>query len=404
MFGSQILDIAIAMITFYLFISLICSAMREGIEAITKTRAMNIERAIRELLDDPGGMQITKALFDHPQLSGLFAGSYNPAALGKNFLGRGKIFQKLNMGYKGRANLPAYIPASNFAVALLDVTAKRAAGPRVQPPPPRQILSLDAVSSSISMLPTSQVQRGLQVAVDRANGDLAQAQKNLEDWFNTSMDRVSGWYKRRTQLILFLLGLAAAVVLNLDSFAVLDAVNTNKSLRDGLVSVAEVELKSAAPTCTSNCVPPANPSPADKAASPENRSDAAERLKSLTSEFQKANLQLGWQWDKGLFPTPLPQKKPGSDLRTADWVKIVLGWFVTALAVTLGAPFWFDTLSKFMSVRSSLKPDDKQSSSATAPPAPSGASSTASLPPPSSPPDNFVPNEWNAGYTQAGVL
>ena len=28
-------------------------------------------------------------------------------------------------------------------------------------------------------------------------------QKSIEDWYNSTMDRVSGWYKRRTQMIIF---------------------------------------------------------------------------------------------------------------------------------------------------------------------------------------------------------
>ena len=30
-----------------------------------------------------------------------------------------------------------------------------------------------------------------------------------------------------------------------------------------------------------------------------------------------------------------------------------VGWLMTALAITLGAPFWFDLLQKFMSLRTS---------------------------------------------------
>jgi hypothetical protein len=384
MFGSQIIDVAIAMIVFYLFISLICSAVREGIESITKTRAMNIERAIRELLDDPDGTQITKALFDHPQLSGLFQGSYDPGALARSFFGRAKAIVGGNMGYWGRANLPSYIPASNFAIALLDITAKRATGDRSQPaPPPGQLLSLDAVRSSIAQLPTSQVQRAMQDAVDRANGDLAQAQKNLENWFNSAMDRVTGWYKRRTQLILFLLGLGAAVFLNLDTFAQLDAASSEKTLRDGMVAMAGKVEKSDPKT-----------------------------VEMMAKEMKSLDVQMGWgnctNEVETCIPRPIPQsincKEGACDRWPSFWgiVKMILGWLITAAAVTLGAPFWFDTLSKFMSVRSALKPDDKASpSGAAAAPAP-GAGSGAR--PPGPPPEPFVPNAWSTGDAQAGVL
>jgi len=39
-------------------------------------------------------------------------------------------------------------------------------------------------------------------------------------------------------------------------------------------------------------------------------------------------------------------------------ISLIGGWVMTALAVTLGAPFWFDVLSKLMIVRSTIKPKD----------------------------------------------
>ena len=42
-----------------------------------------------------------------------------------------------------------------------------------------------------------------------------------------------------------------------------------------------------------------------------------------------------------------------------------LGWLTTALAIMLGAPFWFDVLNKFMIVRSTVKPDEKSPAEAS---------------------------------------
>ena len=41
------------------------------------------------------------------------------------------------------------------------------------------------------------------------------------------------------------------------------------------------------------------------------------------------------------------------------------GWVMTALAISLGAPFWFDTLNKFMVVRSTVKPREKSQAEAS---------------------------------------
>jgi hypothetical protein len=37
----------------------------------------------------------------------------------------------------------------------------------------------------------------------------------------------------------------------------------------------------------------------------------------------------------------------------------LFGWLATAMAVSLGAPFWFDVLNKVMVIRSTVKPHEK---------------------------------------------
>jgi hypothetical protein len=139
-------------------------------------------------------------------------------------------------------------------------------------------------------------------------------------------------------------------------------------------------------------------------------------IDTMSGKFKSLGVQMGWggcakdaKDVTPCIPRPIPQslgcKEGNCDNWPSFWdvIKMILGWFVTAAAVTLGAPFWFDTLNKFMSVRSSLKPDDKSSSRATAPASPASSGSSGA-PPPNPPPANFVSNEWNTGYAQAGVL
>ncbi len=52
---------------------------------------------------------------------------------------------------------------------------------------------------------------------------------------------------------------------------------------------------------------------------------------------------------------------------------MIAGWAITAFAVSLGAPFWFDILNKFMVVRSTVKPAEKSPPEASKDPQPSPA-------------------------------
>src|SRR5262245_6832256 len=113
MFGSKILDVAIGIIFLYILISVICSAIRESLEALLKTRAAYLEQGIRELLNDKDAEGLVINFFNHPLIYGLFSGDYKPVKSG------------LRSGmFASGANLPSYIPAKNFALTLLDMAAR----------------------------------------------------------------------------------------------------------------------------------------------------------------------------------------------------------------------------------------------------------------------------------------
>src|SRR5262245_56250051 len=99
MFGSAILDIAIGLVFVYLLLSLMSSAVAEGIEAFLKKRGADLYRGLRELLGDSDGTGLVKQLYDHPLLAGQFKGTYQPGVT---------------------KNLPSYIQSRVFALTLLD--------------------------------------------------------------------------------------------------------------------------------------------------------------------------------------------------------------------------------------------------------------------------------------------
>src|ERR1041385_6000146 len=118
MFGSEVLDVATGVVFVFLLTSVICREMREGIEAGMRSRATHLEQGIRELLHGPGATGLARALYDHPMVSVLYRGKYQPIDTikgGTTALTRTK-------------RLPSYIPSRNFALALMDMAAR---GPSV---------------------------------------------------------------------------------------------------------------------------------------------------------------------------------------------------------------------------------------------------------------------------------
>ncbi|HST61565.1 MAG TPA: hypothetical protein VLK84_22865 [Longimicrobium sp.] len=438
MFGSVILDVAIGLILVYLLMSLLCSAIREALEGWLKTRSVHLERGIRELLHDPSGTTLASDIYNHPLVQSLYKGEYNPTLIRTRTKKDGTVEHH---AVPSRGHLPSYIPSGNFALALLDVVAR---GPSSGDPGTATgdapVLTLAGIRARIGEIQNPPVQRALLAAIDTANGDLTRAQKNVEAWFDSSMDRVSGWYKRRTQLVLFLIGLVVAVVLNVDSFGIAQFLYRDKPMRDALV--AQAATVSRDPSFVTQ----------------------PQSVEQIRATMDSLRLPIGWARDSagGLYRvTPSGRHDVRRNESWTKWVGDLVGasggWLATAFAVSFGAPFWFDLLNKVMVVRSTVKPhekspeessEDRQSKNAAPPPhlggggpsaggetgggggggggggAPSGSppdspeppqGSTAvggprpggDVQPPANPGDpgaDFQPQEWAAGNPQEGTV
>ena len=312
------LDVAIGIVFVIVLLSTVCSAIREGLEAKLKTRAAYLEQGIRELLHDLDGKGLAHSFFNHPLIFALYSGGYKGAAQG------GKEHPKL---LARGGSLPSYIPARSFAIALLDIAAKGPVTDDVSSDPAAPALSIESVRASVRNLKNPPVQRALLAAIDAAEGDLNRARENIEAWYDSSMDRVSGWYKRTTHWILFWIALVLAVGLNIDTLAIADYLYRHDTAREAIVALAADVTKS--------------------------ESAAAITYKEAAAQLQSLGLPIGWSdsWRRDV---------------TGAWYESawgiagpILGWLVTAFAATLGAPFWFDLLNKIMVIRSTVKPHEK---------------------------------------------
>ena len=366
MLGSETIEVGIGMAFLFLMASLVCTAVKEWLEGIFKWRAMDLERALRTLLDDATGA-MTSQLLDHPQIFSLFQGRYDPGALRSSWMTPGG---SLHMRLSQRRHLPSYIPAAQFATAFLDHVARGAIEAAGAPAPgaaaalPLSIDSLRERAAAATHL-TPYLQRAVLSAIDHAAGDLDRVHFNIERWFDGTMDRAAGWYKRRTQSVLFLLGFGIAVALNLDALHVMRRLTIDKTFRE--VVVKEAEAAKA-------------PAPSESAAT----AGQSARIYSARAELDRVGMPIGWKvwrvWTPGeWYRLPfLPQQlcleappanppeahgpldcTPAAHVGYTDWARIVVGWLATAFAVMLGAPFWFDVLNKFMVVRSTVKPHEK---------------------------------------------
>jgi hypothetical protein len=338
MLNSTTLEVAIGMALIYLLLSLLCTAINEAVAGILGSRAKNLEKGIKSLFTDglktaesTGGngavipaVTLAEAIYEHGLVQSLY---------------KSTVSERPNNWFnKFGSSLPSYIPARTFSSALLDilfppsdpVPAPTVAGANAPVAPVVAAAGLPADLSTmlarVKALPDSKGKEAILALVSQAGGDITKTRQAFENWFNDGMDRAAGWYKRKTQLVLFFIGLIIAVFLNVDSIMIGRALWTNPALRSYAIAAAEQYAGDK-----SKAMPSQN-APKDLAV------------------LQSLALPIGWDTSKH----PWMNNEPG-----VSPVFVLAGWLLTAIAMTLGAPFWFDTLNKFMVVRSTIKPEEK---------------------------------------------
>ena len=305
-----VLNLAIGITFIYLLFSFVVSALNEFWLTYLDKRADFLKQGLQQLLQDP---EKVKQVLDHGLVD----------ALSRTTNGT-----------------PSYIGVEPFTAALLDV---------VKPADPSTVRKISDFQTAIAALPASKLKQSLTAILDSAENDLASFKKGIGDWYERSMDRVSGWYKRYAQKWLLGLALGLAVVCNVDTIHIIRVLSSNPQLLAETVNQAVNTAKAATPQASAS----AAPAPAGEPQPTEDATQAVSRLVNnanlAMSNLNNLSLPIGWsesQWQYLHDPGHL--------------VSAFLGWFLTGLAASLGAPFWFDTLQRFVTVRGNGRsPDEK---------------------------------------------
>jgi hypothetical protein len=197
--------------------------------------------------------------------------------------------------------------------------------------------------------------------VGEKESKLAKARQNVEKWFDDSMDRVSGVFKRHSQWMALMIGVVIAMILNVDSVDLTLYLWREPSVRQALAeNAATFELPQE-----------------ELEANPE------EALQNFRNQFVGLSLPIGWGFTRvpssafsddncQLFPgegqsfgipvigSNLCITPPNANNQANLGIK-VLGILLTALAARQGAPFWFDVLKRVVNLRGTgANPTEKE--------------------------------------------
>jgi hypothetical protein len=300
-------DVALGLIFLYFILALVCSGINEAISARLRWRAQDLERGVWELLQDPAALVKLKR---HPLIQ--------PMLLPQN---KGKAQDATPLDENGRpktspkTDFPSYIPSRTFVTALLGLEQQAVTAAKDVA---EQLRTLD---QSIAEIPSEPVRKALTALLHNAQGDAVAFRRNVEQWYDDHMERVSGWYRRRIQKVLWVLAIVTAFAINADSLQIAKRLWVEPSVRASLVNQAQRTSSQA------------NPS----------------------TELEKLPVPLGWHFATARHdPQGFPFYKKWSML----WALLtkLIGLSLTAVAITFGAPFWFDTLSKLARLRSTGAP------------------------------------------------
>ncbi len=359
MFNSVALDVVIGLIFIYLLYSLLGTVVSEMIASVLGLRARNLKEAISRMLNDDKAQSLIGRFFSSIRIlkspkNKVISSFYNNPEI--KYLGSSGLFRK-----------PSSIKAESFSKALVDELSGD--GP----------VTGDKINTVLRFSADNSKSTGAQGGAlegesagyilglwQEAGADLAKFRRLLEDWFNRTMEQATEWYKRKIQLVLLILGFCMAWFFYADTFVIVQKLSNDKNARQQIVSLANAYMQSGLAARDTSLM---------------------EIKKKLDADIANANTILGlggWlpksvrvAFDpKTKEKTYTPQLDPNSlsvtHRKISNGTLIFtfgdklgylfrlayhhfFGFLITAIAISLGAPFWFDLLNKVMKLRTSVK-------------------------------------------------
>lgn len=301
LFNSTVLDVIIGLVFVYLLLSILCTAANECVAALTRRRGKMLKKGIQQLLENQpaGSDELLQAFYKHPLITSLIHDS----------------------------NHPAYLSPRTFTAVVTDLLTAAKPG----------TVEFKDLEDGAKALPDGDVKKSVLALVQRSHQDLEEAQTAIEGWFNDAMDRVTGWYKRRTQIWTLIIAVALTLVANADTVQIARKLWQDPVLRAAVVEEAKVRAQKPRPTVSVEYKDEDDPTNPTVTRNEGNQLSGKER--------ELLGQMLGWH---------------GPFRENLGW-SMLLGWLLTVLALLMGAPFWFDMLNKIVNVRFAGKSPDEGS-------------------------------------------
>ncbi|MEH1784582.1 MAG: hypothetical protein V7L23_02990 [Nostoc sp.] len=364
-----VIDITLGLVFIYLILSLLASEIQELIATFLQWRAKHLKNSIELLLaggseteesDFTKARNLVEILYNDPLINTL-----NQQAKRKVEQLRENAKNTDKKGLEEKQSGPSYLPSETFAITLLDTLKIPQLINYAKIPNEESKNSLQMILASYKQLkeginnlesesyktikkvyrdvdedfkkfvneelsddvPDNLI-KSLAAIAQRSRikiGDLTeemnQFKNEVETWFDRSMDRASGVYKRNAKGVAISIGISIAILTNTDTFHLVKRLSQDSVIRSTIAQSATQRI--------------------DYIKDSEGR-------KEIENLLGNASIPIGWQNINQQF-----EPNSGNVLLIRIWqvFRLICGWIVSGLAIAMGAPFWFDILNKVINVR-----------------------------------------------------
>jgi len=347
---SAFIDIAIGLTFIYLILSLLASEIHELIAALFQFRAKQLKQSIYILLGGIGKLSDAKYFGDTEseyKLAYNFTEDLYKNSLIASLLNSPFGFSQPNS--RGKYG-PSYISSDIFAIALIEVLRqkinafndtslnldkiKNVLVEQKTPPKPQSSNPANPTTNTADILPQRLIENLSELATraqlkakhnKQEEPEVHLFQREIEVWFERSQNRITGTYKRRTKVWIFLIGLITAVFANANAFHIVGSLYHQGTVRNVVTQ--------AAVNAVYNCEP-----------TDPQKLDCLNTLDTKIKEtIEVDQLPLGWKTKEDFIKS--------FNLNNRANIMNLIGWIMSGFAIMMGAPFWFDLLNKFVNVR-----------------------------------------------------
>lgn len=311
MAGFETLEIVIGIVFVYLLFSTLVTLLVEYVSILFKLRANNLRKIVNRALDDEDKTSFSEAFYSHPMIK---------------YLGKKKGSQ------------PSYIGSDKFAKAVLDLIRTDGNIANLGTTSSLDNNQLSNAIDGVAIIGT-ETKTLLKSFAKEAGEDINEFGRRLESWFNETVERGQGWFNRKIKLITLIISLLVAGLCNVDTLRIYGQLSRNSDLRATVADNASSFLKSNDAGINKN-------QPASNSVDEQFKEAQNKLVGFYTNELEANSNMLAIGWD---------ERGRSYFTQGNNWILALIGWLITAFAISLGAPFWFGILNKLAALRSAGK-------------------------------------------------